>query len=61
VARVLADPAMTREVIVAAARALDVLYGPNPTVDGDDPAMVARTQIAGAFVDAKPIREGVTA
>jgi hypothetical protein len=61
VARVLADPAMTRAVIVAAARALDVLYGPNPTVDGDDAAMTARTQLAAAFVDAKSIREGVMA
>ena len=47
VARVLADPALTRSVIVAAARALDALY----SLDSE----AAREALTDAFVGKVPV------
>lgn len=47
------------EVVKAAAMALAVLEGPNPTPDGDDPVMVARSILSAAFLDDDAIREAL--
>jgi hypothetical protein len=48
---VLADPEWTRRVVVAAARALDALNGPEVTADGDDHRLPARSALNAAFLD----------
>ena len=56
--KVLADADWTREVVVAAMRALIVLEGPETTVDGDDHRLSARTALRTAFVDTTMLVEG---
>lgn len=51
---ILDDPQRTRNVVVAAARALNALDSADiagKTADGDDAARVARNQLSHAFVD----------
>jgi hypothetical protein len=51
IAAVLADEDWTRRVVIAAAKALDVLNGPDLTVDGDDNRLPARSTLNTAFMD----------
>jgi hypothetical protein len=55
VAAVLADEDWTRRVVVAAARALNVLNGPEVTVDDDDNRLPARTALNAAFLDERTL------
>lgn len=53
---VLHDQEWTMKVVTAAAAALNVLCGPNPTIDGDDPATVAKHTLNSAFFNDKALK-----
>ena len=60
VEHVLATPAMTTAVVVAAARALNALYAADlagKTRDGDDVTMVVRNGLQHAFIDFAALTE----